>query len=628
MARDIVLDVLTQAKGRGLIDAANQMDRLADKTDGTNRTLKEFSIDVEKARTRVHDLNVQFAASSGDNSGLLGDLKKAKRDLKDLERVAADVMPNIGASASQGILSGLGNLGSSLRGALIPVAIGLGVALAPTLGAVIAGVVVGGVGAGGIAGGIAAAAQDPRVKAAASVFGSEISREFAATGDLFVEPTIKALGTLEAAFRDLHLEQAFAKVAPFVDDIARGIAGFATQAMPGLNRALDAAGPALQIIGEELPQVGKAFGDMVGDISESKGAMDGLRAVFVITENTLGGLGVLVSTLGDAFHFFATAAAEVSGALEDIVTIPGLGPNSVFATLNNMLEETLGITPKVASAWEPVAGRMDDATAAAARNTGATEKNFAAAGALKMAQESAALAARAEADALDQLKKSLDGAFNAQMSLDQATLAIQRDTLAFKKAVDENGHSLSTHTEKGLANRQMLLGLVQDYERQREAASTSASATAKASAKFNDQVAALRALAEKLGFSKSQVDALLGSYGKLAKAPNINKSITIHLATTGSLAVAGNIGKIPGLASGTPAAPGGWTWVGENGPELRKLRPGDELRSNPQSMAMANGAGGGEIGVVRVIVETPDGEVLQDKLLALKRQRQLASLGF
>lgn len=58
-----------------------------------------------------------------------------------------------------------------------------------------------------------------------------------------------------------------------------------------------------------------------------------------------------------------------------------------------------------------------------------------------------------------------------------------------------------------------------------------------------------------------------------------------------------NPGGFIGLyADGTENAPEGWAWVGEEGPELRKLRSGDVIRSNPRSMEMAantRGGGGG-----------------------------------
>ncbi|HYD31092.1 MAG TPA: hypothetical protein VEB64_09600, partial [Azospirillaceae bacterium] len=41
------------------------------------------------------------------------------------------------------------------------------------------------------------------------------------------------------------------------------------------------------------------------------------------------------------------------------------------------------------------------------------------------------------------------------------------------------------------------------------------------------------------------------------------------------------------FATGTPAAPPGWAWVGEDGPELRKLPGGTAIVPNPASMSMA-----------------------------------------
>ncbi len=52
-------------------------------------------------------------------------------------------------------------------------------------------------------------------------------------------------------------------------------------------------------------------------------------------------------------------------------------------------------------------------------------------------------------------------------------------------------------------------------------------------------------------------------------------------------------GSIGLYADGTENAPEGWAWVGERGPELRKLRAGDVIRSNPRSMEMAANARSG-----------------------------------
>ncbi|WP_287380756.1 phage tail length tape measure family protein [Mesorhizobium sp.] len=52
----------------------------------------------------------------------------------------------------------------------------------------------------------------------------------------------------------------------------------------------------------------------------------------------------------------------------------------------------------------------------------------------------------------------------------------------------------------------------------------------------------------------------------------------------------GFLPKLFGFANGTENAPAGWAWVGERGPELRKLRGGDVIRNNATSMQMAANA--------------------------------------
>jgi hypothetical protein len=49
----------------------------------------------------------------------------------------------------------------------------------------------------------------------------------------------------------------------------------------------------------------------------------------------------------------------------------------------------------------------------------------------------------------------------------------------------------------------------------------------------------------------------------------------------------GGFAGLLGYANGTESAPGGWAWVGEQGPELMRLRPGDTIRSNAASQQMA-----------------------------------------
>lgn len=57
-------------------------------------------------------------------------------------------------------------------------------------------------------------------------------------------------------------------------------------------------------------------------------------------------------------------------------------------------------------------------------------------------------------------------------------------------------------------------------------------------------------------------------------------------------------------ANGTPYWRGGWTWVGERGPELMRLPQGTQIKSNPESMRMDASPFAGRL---EVVVRDPDG---------------------
>jgi phage-related protein len=61
---------------------------------------------------------------------------------------------------------------------------------------------------------------------------------------------------------------------------------------------------------------------------------------------------------------------------------------------------------------------------------------------------------------------------------------------------------------------------------------------------------------------------------------------------------------LPGQAKGTPGAPRGWSWVGEQGPELVNFRGGEAVMSHPQSMAVTRGFAAGT-GMLTVHLSAP-----------------------
>ncbi|TIP70585.1 MAG: hypothetical protein E5X53_26340 [Mesorhizobium sp.] len=81
--------------------------------------------------------------------------------------------------------------------------------------------------------------------------------------------------------------------------------------------------------------------------------------------------------------------------------------------------------------------------------------------------------------------------------------------------------------------------------------------------------------------ANTSLSAILGYGGAAAQAPAAGGGGGIMSMLLGFLP------KLFGFAEGTENAPEGWAWVGERGPELRKLRGGDVIRNNGRSMQMA-----------------------------------------
>jgi hypothetical protein len=85
--------------------------------------------------------------------------------------------------------------------------------------------------------------------------------------------------------------------------------------------------------------------------------------------------------------------------------------------------------------------------------------------------------------------------------------------------------------------------------------------------------------------------------------------------------------RIGGFAGGTENAPGGWAWVGEEGPELRKLRPGDVIRSNARSVQMAQAANGNSINFAPVFnIDAKGSTMTRAEFEGIARQQSQAAL--
>jgi hypothetical protein len=585
MAEEIRLDVVSVAHSKGLKDAAGDLGRLSSESDkaakGLHRAADEsFNLDraIAEARVELQRTNEEFRRT-GDTT-LFRNMRRQRSELAQLLKAASEGVSGAGNAASQAF--DFGGKGIRPRNALIAGAVGAVAILSPLIGAMIGGAVVGAVGTGGMVGGIAAASKDPRVRTAAKEFGSVVTSEFFRSGDAFVEPTVRSLGLLSGAMQDIDLAGAFAKGAPSVEIIASGIANLAENTMPGLNKMLERSPQAAAIAAQGFSDIGDALSEMLTDIAETEGSMEGLRALFDITSGTIRVLGNTISWLGDRFLSWNQANQAVSGSFEDIskwwpLLIPmqkameysnnqaekwmGTGEN-MTAVMFKMGESTSDLTTRIGAAsdsWNPYAGQVEI---------------------VRKHQE--------------QLNDAMRESISIALSLDNATLGLQQAMLDLGEQLQENKGEWATSTQAGLDNRRALLNAVEAAERKRQADIASGKSADVANAAYQRTIDKLVAMAKRAGISEKALRDLVGDY-----------NVTVHYRTAGSYKPPAAILEAKGRATGGPVGAGTYI-VGERGPEVLELGQGSRGHVYPSIGAFAGGRGRGSSsggGSVRIVIE-------------------------
>lgn len=589
MARDMDLNVNSKADTRGL-DAAernvNQLRRAADelgdqfrqaardaevldaqllKTRATTAALaREFSkVDADPALK--HQLDASRKAESELKrlrQDIIGDTERNakaaenawKRSVNELKKITNDGATESASTFAQvfqgGIIKALANpVGAGIgAGIVIPASI--------AVAGIAGGVSLGAAGGGAAGAGIAAAAMaDPeKVGAAWSQEINKIKAQWYDAGKAFVGPATDAIHIVFGEIADSHLDRVLERAAGYIRPLAEGAAGFARYVIAGVEKLIGGAGPEIEVLREELPQVGEAFEYAAGLIAGgSKGGADGLRDLLNLVEGVIIGTGQFIGYGERAYHALTVWNDEAKDFVHTMREQNGL----LWLTLAPA--EYAG---KVFDQGSDKAAKM----AYQFRNAGEGAAVFG---------DQATVAFYNTAEAADGLNKAIDRLFNETMNLDQANLQAKAGLIELKQTLKENGDTLDANTTKGNANAQAILGQVQRYEQQREAAIAAGNGTKeaadKANAAYSSNVASLRQVLLMLGFTAAEVDNLIGKYAAIPRniSTNINTYYHDYYSSSGSPIGPeerkyGSGGK---RAAGGPVMSGLSYLVGESGPE-------------------------------------------------------------
>jgi hypothetical protein len=543
---------------------------------------REFGGQLNRA---LAELELKPINIDADPKSALADIELTKRKLEELSRDAATVEIRV---KTEKALSELGNFrrqigdtgtevggnflakfGQSLTNAaasspLQTGAVAIGVAMAPTIGALLAAAVVGEAGIGGVVGGVILAAKDERVKAAGVTLGRTLLADLESRASGFVEPVLNGIARIGQGFDQLDpdLDRIFKSsrfVEPLVNAGIKGAQGFVS----GFADAVDQADPVIQALGDSVTAIGTATGQFFRELSTQSAS--GASALEDLT-------GAVTTVIGIAGHV-TTSAAAVKGWTDNVdkaidkgrywfednsglaQSLAGVGI-SLDLTADGFKKgtpeadayrkATTGVATAADFATLKTAG-MSDAQIAAADASGtyrtqldqlaaSTRAADLAAGQLvatdkdvKTASEASATAQQNLAFALDHmnakasiagmlvdnLKKAANNLYGPTMAAADANEAWQASWDGLTSSVKQNKSTLDIHTSAGRANRDALKGLISSTNDLYYAEIATGGSVANATKKHNDRIVAVKEEARRVGLDKDETNKLINTYGRI-----------------------------------------------------------------------------------------------------------------
>lgn len=594
---------------RGVGEAERATERLADAIDGVDgKGFGQAAAQAKKldGQIRQTQVGIQALARAFANTGdvkILASIREQQKALVDLRNVRK-LLPDSATAGSAGeqlatrISAGFESrartaLPDGIRNALMSAspaklgAVGLGAALAPTLGTLIAGAVIGGAGLGGIAGGIALAAKSPVVADRAKDLGKMVS------SGLQLEASQALTRPLQYAMDDLQriaernipkIGQIFEEIGPSIDRLTQSTGRGLDGLIDGLVDSAKNAGPVLDELGNLVADTGASAGSMMSNLSEhSEAAASGIRDVNTALQDVItvtSGAVELLLTIKEIEDATDEWAAKWSPLLDTFI-FKGSKLGDVFSMFKDQLWgpiKPLAELVKVAEGADQrmrlISGSMG-AASTAAENLAATEND------VKDAQEKAKqaqddytrsltslnpVAARSR-QILDGLKAASDALYGSQIRAAEGNETWEASWDNLSASVKENKRSLDIHTAAGRANRDAIEDLLTKSTEMYAADVAAGMATDEATKKHRKRVEAVKEEASKLGLNKKITGELIDTYGQIPPKK------TTDLVTEGVGRVAKELKELSviqyALAKGIPIASARAAIGGETGPAKR-----------------------------------------------------------
>lgn len=281
----------TESFGRSATDVKDKVDKLSDEIQEAERSLVELAAAFAVAETKAERVDLSKGIRKTQS-----EIRNLSKNKNILEGILPDPEP-AGKSWASSLTSSISSSLRSMGGnpALIGSLAGLGVLLAPTIGAAVAGAVIGGVGGAGIIGGLALVAKDPTIKS----MGTQIGHTFMSgvqneAKEAFLGPAKQSLGQLSAL-----VDRTVPKIGKIFDNVAPSLTGFTG----ALGRGIDKITDSLVTVSSKSGPVMDALGRMV--------------------ETTAGSVADFFTMLSEHSEEGASALDDISKAISGVISVVG-----------------------------------------------------------------------------------------------------------------------------------------------------------------------------------------------------------------------------------------------------------------------------------------------------------------
>lgn len=181
--------------------------------------------------------------------------------------------------------------------------------------------------------------------------------------------------------------------------------------------------------------------------------------------------------------------------------------------------------------------------------------------------------AETTADKVEKLEEAFADLFDSQMSADRAQLKFEQGMVSLKDELTKGKRTLALNTEEGRKNRGAVLDQLEAIEKLRDSRVKHGATLDDANKKYLKDIEGLKKTLRQAGFTKKEIDALIGAYEEIPDKVNTSVTITGDKAVGGKLTMLSQVqsalkrgAPLPGPARkyfGPEYDEGGWTGPGE-----------------------------------------------------------------